>query len=467
MNSIVTKLGLTILITIMVVLLPLGFVTNKIFSNFYYSQIYKEIDSLSSKFAKTTTELESKTMLTMFDKLARLTNKEIVVVNRDGIVIGNSGLESIETGSSINRIQYKMLLNGASVEDEFNDRFSNKRYLTIGKPVQRNGEFIGAIFVYASKSDMYTSLEQFQDILLLAGIGALLIALGITYIVSKRLSSPLLEMERATRKISSGDFETRLSVHSKDEIGFLASAINDLSEEIKTVRDNRREFFANISHELKTPITYLEGYASVLKKGLVSSTEERDQYLEIIETEAKRLSILIHDLSELSMMEEGKVGLELQEIDLTDLIKHVLVKPMIKAKEKGLTFRFLCNNDSQTILGDGLRIEQIMINLIENAIRYTEKGSIDISLFTVRDFVKVEVKDTGSGIPKEDIPHLFDRFYRVEKSRSRQYGGSGLGLAIVKNLVELHGGTITVSSKVGEGTVFELSFPRYKDEVIK
>jgi signal transduction histidine kinase len=467
MNSIVTKLGLTILITIMVILLPLGFVTNKIFSNFYYSQIYEEVDSLSSKYASAITDLESTSTLEMFEKLADLTNKEIVVVDKEGSVIGNSGIGVMNKGSRINKVQYELLFNGASVEEEVINPSSNERYLAIGKPVQRNSEFRGAIFVYASMSDMYVSLERFQDILLLAGIGALLIALGITFIVSKKLASPLLDMEEATRKLSSGDYETRLNVHSKDEIGFLARAINNLSMEIKSVRDNRREFFANISHELKTPITYLEGYANVLKNDLVSSREERDQYLDIIEKEAKRLSNLIDDLFELAKMEEGKIELDLQEIDLKDLIKHVSAKSMIKVKEKGLFLKFMNGDEVPSVLGDGLRLEQIMTNLIENAIRYTEKGSITISLSTVRDVVKVKIKDTGPGIPKEDIPYLFERFYRVEKSRSRNHGGTGLGLAIVKNLVELQGGTITVCSELGVGTTFELSLPQYKDDVRK
>jgi signal transduction histidine kinase len=464
MNSIVTKLGLTILFTIMVILLPLGFVTNKIFLNFYYSQIYEEVDSLSSKYA-TITDIESKSTLEMFEKLADLTYKEIVVVDKKGSVLGNSGIRVMYKGSKINKVQYELLFNGASVEEEVTDPSSNERYLAIGKPVQQNGEFKGAIFVYASMSDMYVSLERFQDILLLAGAGALLIALGITFIVSKKLASPLLNMEEATRKISSGDYETRLIVHSKDEIGFLARAINDLSMEIKSVRDNRREFFANISHELKTPITYLEGYANVLKNNLVSSKEERDQYLDIIEKEAKRLSTLIDDLFELAKMEEGKIELELQEIDLKDLIKHVSTKSMIRVNKKGLSLKFMNEDEVPSVLGDGLRLEQIMTNLIENAIRYTEKGSITISLSTVRAVVKVKIKDTGPGIPKEDITHLFERFYRVEKSRSRNHGGTGLGLAIVKNLVELQGGTITVCSELGIGTTFELSLPQYKDDV--
>jgi signal transduction histidine kinase len=235
-------------------------------------------------------------------------------------------------------------------------------------------------------------------------------------------------------------------------------AINDLAKELQRYRDTRSEFFANISHELRTPITYLEGYADVLSQGLVEDEFEKKKYLDIISHEAKRLARLVHDLFELSKMEEGKIDLKLESIALSALIHQVVLKVELAIKEKGLeVIELVLPNCS--IIGDGVRMEQIVLNLLDNAIRYTPTGSVVISLTEENKDILLCIEDSGIGIPEDELPYIFERFYRVEKSRSRQFGGTGLGLSIVKKLVELQGGTIAVSSSLGQGTRFEIRFP--------
>jgi signal transduction histidine kinase len=217
---------------------------------------------------------------------------------------------------------------------------------------------------------------------------------------------------------------------------------------------------ANISHELRTPMTYLEGYSRVLKEGLYQDEEEKQQYLDIIAQESKRLTRMINDLFELSKMEEGKYELNIETIDLAEFLENVIFKLRLSAKEKGLDIEANVEDDLPSILADGFRIEQIMINLIDNAMRYTGRGKITVTLKVVNKMdVKIIIADTGKGIPQDELPYIFERFYRVEKSRSRQFGGTGLGLAIVKKLVDIQGGRIEVISKVEEGTRFEITFP--------
>jgi signal transduction histidine kinase len=311
---------------------------------------------------------------------------------------------------------------------------------------------------------MYQSLDIIEKAVILAGIGAVFLALGFTFILSRKLSNPLLEMEKVTRKIAKGDLNTRVSIGTKDEVGSLANAINDLAIELHRYRSNRREFFANISHELRTPITYLEGYANALENNLYQSEEEKKQYLQIIQQESSRLSKLVNDLFELSKMEEGKVALHFEDVDLVEVVENALLKTKMKAKGKGLHLDFTRLVSIPSIYADGLRMEQIVINLLENAIRYTEHGVIKVKLSSDSNTVRLTIEDTGIGIPEEDVPFLFERFYRVEKSRSREFGGTGLGLAIVKHLVKLQGGTISVKSKVRKGTCFELTFPMKKGD---
>lgn len=262
--------------------------------------------------------------------------------------------------------------------------------------------------------------------------------------------------------MAKGDLNTKVSVETKDEIGSLAQAINDLAVELYRYRLNRREFFANISHELWTPLTYLEGYSKALKNKQYQTEDEKEMYLQIIEQKANRMSKLVNDLFELAKMKEGKFPLHFEEIDLIEVIEIAILKTKVKAKEKGLQLYFNNTYQLPSIYADGFRMEQIFITLIENGIRYTDKGFIKIELSNDQNKVKILIEDTGIGIPKEDLPFLFERFYRVEKSRSREYGGTGLGLAIVKQLVELQNGTIQVTSEVGKGTSFKLTFPIYK-----
>ncbi|MGM0878430.1 MAG: ATP-binding protein [Bacillota bacterium] len=462
-NSIVVKLGASILLLVLAILLPLGFIMNQIFSGFYFSKVQEQIDDLSSRYAETINTLDVE-HLKMFELLATLTGQEIVIVDDQGIVVANSGVPSLPKGEKINSDEFDLLANNSDTQNEYYDKTNNRRYLSIGKPIYSDNEFIGGIFVLASIEDMYQSVDIIEKSVFLAGIGAIFLALGFTFILSRKLSNPLLEMEEATRKIAKGDLNTRVSKRTKDEIGSLATAINDLAVELHQYRSNRREFFANISHELQTPITYLEGYANALENNLYQSEEEKKQYLQIIQQEASRMSKLVNDLFELSIMEEGKVVLLFEEVDLVEVVENALLKTKMKAKEKGLQLDFSRLLDIPSVYADGLRMEQIIINLIENAIRYTENGLITINLSSDSNIVMLAVKDTGIGIPEEDVPFLFDRFYRVEKSRSREFGGTGLGLAIVKQLVELQGGTITVKSKVGKGTCFKLTFPMNKGD---
>jgi signal transduction histidine kinase len=462
-NSIVIKLGASILTIILIVLLPLGFIMNQILSGFYYNNVHEELNDLSSRYANTITSVKDEDILRMFEILADMTDQEIIIVDEKGTVVGNSGFPSLPKGLGIQE-ELSKLENNSVVQKEFYDEQTDKRYLSVGQPIFTNQHFIGGIFVLASVEEMYQSIEMIKNSIILAGIGAIFLAIGFTFIVSRKLSNPLLEMEKATRKIAKGDLNTRVSVTSKDEIGSLSNAINDLAFELQRYRLNRREFFANISHELQTPITYLEGYANVVENKLYKTEEEKNQYLQIIQQEAKRMSSLVNDLFELSKLEEGKLHLQFEEIDLIEVVENAVSKTKIKAEQKELKINFSSAQQVPSIYADGLRMEQILINLIENAIRYTKKGSIIISLSRYSDKVMIRIKDTGIGIPSEDIPFLFERFYRVEKSRSREHGGTGLGLAIVKQLVERQNGNIQVKSEVGKGTSFELTFPIYKGE---
>lgn len=237
--------------------------------------------------------------------------------------------------------------------------------------------------------------------------------------------------------------------------------------ELKKLEQIRKDFVANVSHELKTPITSITGFTETLMDGAAEDKDILNQFLSIIHKESLRLQELIHDLLELSKLEQQHFQINWQPVDLKQLLEDTVL--ILKEKAKTKEIEISCETDDDTrVMGDTARIRQVMINLISNAVAYTPaKGRIWVYLKNYKNKVTFIVKDTGIGIPEQFIPRIFERFYRVDKARSRNSGGTGLGLAIVKHIVEAHGGIIDVQSKVGEGTTFEIVFQKEKPKSIE
>ncbi|WP_410512415.1 HAMP domain-containing sensor histidine kinase [Paenibacillus sp. BR2-3] len=455
-NRIGFKLGLVIITVFLIVLLFLGFAIDRMFTNFYSAEMQRENEEITSHFAvmanadDTTSEQTMKTF-------AEFSGVSIFNILKNGEVILHSGIHDSADRSFIRASDIDKIFSGEKINLQYEDT-AGHRYMVSGQPISSGGVINSALYVMSSTEQMEQSLSGVRNLLLLSGMGAFLLALGITWIIAQILSRPLLQMQSATRKIAQGELETRLEIRSKDEIGTLAEAINDLAVDLQRYRDTRQEFFSNISHELRTPITYLEGYSKVVKEQLYETEEEKDRYLDIIYQEAVRLQHLVDDLFDLAKMEEGRISLVPEWIDLSELIEQAVRKVELKARNKSLGLNINQSGTAIMVRADGKRMEQIVLNLLENAIRYTEQGSIDVYLIYGSDSITIIVEDTGVGIPADELPYIFERFYRVEKSRSRQYGGTGLGLSIVKKLIEIQCGQIKVTSEAGIGTRFEISF---------
>lgn len=456
-NRIGIKLGLVIITVFLIVLLILGFVLNTMFTNVYTAEMRKETEEIASHFtvmAHAADKTSEQTMKTF----AEFTNVSIFHILNNGKVILHTGVHDSTDRSFIRQTDLDRIYAGKKVSLMYEDPDGNRYFIT-GQPLINEGVISSALYVMASTKQMEQSLSNVRDVLLFSGLGAFFLAIGMTWFLAQLLSRPLLQMQQATRRIARGELETRLQIKSWDELGSLAEAINDLAVDLQRYRDTRQELFSNISHDLRTPITYLEGYSRVVRDHLYETEEEKERYVEIIHQEAIRLQHLVDDMFDLATMEEGRITLVEEELNLTTLVDQAVQKIELKAKEKSLSLSFQSAGTVSLVHADPKRMEQIILNLLGNAIRYTEKGDIHVTLLYTAESVILSVEDTGIGIPQEDLPYIFERFYRVEKSRARKYGGTGLGLSIVKKLVELQGGTIGVTSKLGNGTRFEVHLP--------
>jgi two-component system sensor histidine kinase ResE len=243
-----------------------------------------------------------------------------------------------------------------------------------------------------------------------------------------------------------------------EEIIGVVVVLQDITKE-RRLEQMRKEFVANVSHELRTPISLIQGYAEAIMDGLADNPEQRKHFLKIIHDEANRLKRLVDDLLELSRLQTGAIELNKEWVNVEQLCLQLRDKFKSALDQEGLAFRWEICDDATEIWADRFRIEQVLINLMSNAIRYAKKGSIKIDVGKDDQGFLIKVSDTGAGIPARDLPYIFERFYRADKSRNRESGGTGLGLSIVKNIVDAHGGKITVESKEGEGTTFRIFLP--------
>ncbi|HDN97657.1 MAG TPA: PAS domain-containing sensor histidine kinase, partial [bacterium] len=272
----------------------------------------------------------------------------------------------------------------------------------------------------------------------------------------------LIEKAKEEKRISSQELELNEKVFlcsfvfipSKEE---LIIVLHDITE-FKKLEKIKKDFVVNVSHELRTPLTAIKGYVETLEDEIKGSSKH---YLDIIKKHTERLINIVSDLLLLSELEEKGLTQIKENVDLKEIADNVCKIFEQRAKEKGLELKLVCERDSIVIKGDPFKLEQMFINLIDNAVKYTEKGEVNVLLKQNDKEVIVKVKDTGIGIPKEHLDRIFERFYVVDKSRSKKLGGTGLGLSIVKHIVLLHNGKIDVKSTPGKGTEFTITFPAY------
>jgi signal transduction histidine kinase len=302
-------------------------------------------------------------------------------------------------------------------------------------------------------------LDDYWWQLLVGGALAAGVALLIVRLLSTGMTKPLRDMANAARKMAQGEYDQRVHTASRDEVGRLADAFNRMSAELANVERLRRDLVANVSHELKTPISALRARLENLLDGVERPDPE---VLQVMLQQTERLTRLVEQLLDLSRLESGDVPLEREPVDLGSLIAEVVTE-VEAARSPLLRVSIDVPPQPPVAWADRERIHQVLFNLIDNAVRFTPAGgTVTVSTRRAGDRDEVRVADTGPGIPPEHLPFLFERFYRVDPARSRGQGGTGIGLAIARSVVEAHGGTIWAKSDVGIGSVFGFDLPTYR-----
>ncbi len=301
-----------------------------------------------------------------------------------------------------------------------------------------------------------TFLTDVRRAIWLAALLGAAVAAVVGTIGARRITAPLRGLADAARRIGGGDLNARVEVGGDDEVGEVARTFNAMADELRRADESRRQLLADIAHELGTPLTVLQANVEGILDGVVETSPEK---MAALHTQVQILARLTKDLRDLSLAQQGRLPLDRRPLDLAVLVREVADLSRPVAEDKGVTLG-VSAAPPLTVWADQDRMAQVLHNLVANAVRYTESGGrIAISAGRSDGDVQVEVADTGVGISPEELPHVFDRFYRVDRSRSRATGGAGLGLAIVRHLVEAHGGRVWVRSTPGVGSTFGFALP--------
>lgn len=336
----------------------------------------------------------------------------------------------------------------------FNEESIWAVYYTV--PIERDGAVTGAVLFSASIQDVVDSLTEVTQRITIVFVIVIIAMIIAVSILSGWLARPIAELTSAIRRMGTQGY-VRVDVKGSSEIAELCTAFNRMSERIEDHDRTRNEFVANASHELKTPLATMKLLSETILYQDNPDPALMKEFFGDINHEVDRLTRIVSELLKLVQEDSSAGGLNFETLRLDALVGGVCGRLTALAENKNVSLR--TNLEPVEMQGDSMRLEQIVVNLVENAIKYTDEGSVDVSVSEEGEWAVFTVKDTGIGIPEESIEHLFERFYRVDKARSRSTGGTGLGLSITEKLINLHGGSIEVRSKLGEGSTFTVQLP--------
>lgn len=375
-------------------------------------------------------------------------------------VIYNKGCMGAET--SIENSYYK--------KDFINSNLSKKVY-TLINPRFKNKTIIYGIklddsnyaFVSASLEPIDTTITVLKNQFIYVTMLVIILSLIVSYFVSRKISSGVIKINREAKKLSKGNFDVKFDTDQPIlELSELAKTLEYTKDELSKTENLRRELLANVSHDLKTPLTMIKAYAEMVRDVTYKDDTKRTKDLNIIIEETDRLNVLVNDILELSKIQSGTQKLTTEQFDLEKFVKNIIKRYDIMSENKKYKFKVSINKNI-IVSADRKRIEQVMYNLINNAINYTgDDKKIIISALELENTVRIEVKDTGKGIDKEELENIWDKYYKIDKTHSREQVGSGVGLSIVKNILINHNCNYGVESIKGNGTIFYFELPKVK-----
>ncbi|TFB25015.1 HAMP domain-containing histidine kinase [Filobacillus milosensis] len=456
MNKLSFKIGMLFFVFIVLVEVLLFFV---LYTNLANNQVDEVMDNLLARGNTHRDVLEDNYSRSTMDHVRIMeaaSDFVVVITDTQGQVLVKSNPIEYEIEQVIQRvIQAPIDSKGEIVEK----RWKDKKYIASDSLIVIDNEIKGHVLMFAKTNKVKNMLDQLSYQFKIIGLLTLILTIITIFILSKLITAPLKRIKEASEQIYNENKQIDLNTKRKDELGVLARTITRISKDLDQLKAERTEFLSNISHELRTPLTYIKGYADVLNRPDLSGKDTR-KYSLIIKEEAEQLSLLVKNLFDLAKVDQNKFDINKEWVSLCEIIQSVTERMRPAFNEKQLTIDTKCPADLIALV-DPSRLQQVLINVLDNAKKHSYENSV-ITLKVKEDLqhINIIVDDEGEGIPKEEIPYLFNRLYRVEKSRSRLSGGSGIGLTIAKEIVESHGGVIHIDSEIGVGTTVTIALKK-------
>jgi signal transduction histidine kinase len=397
------------------------------------------------------------------DRHASKLNVAITVVDEDGHVLADSNANLSSGGENIsNQSEINDALAGIVAAYTRSSPSTHTNWFYVAYPVRSTGKTQGVIRVGVSLNSIEQRLRHdlivFLEIIVATGLVTVLISLWL----ARRVNQPVKEMSAMARKIAlSGDISEFVPVARRDEIGELGLSFNQMIGRLREQERLRQEFIANASHELKTPTMAIGSVVEALQAGAGDDTVLRRRFLGSLEKLVERQSSLLQDLLDITRLDAGSERVWQEKVGVSNLINDAVEQIRSQAEKKDLQLRVPTESNGYAVSGDAIQLQRALVNILTNAINYTPDGGVITVQASLSDAdrIKIRIQDTGVGIDSVDLPHIFDRFYRTDKARSRASGGTGLGLAITREIVARHHGTVTVESVVGKGSTFTVTLP--------
>ena len=452
--------GMTALIAGMLVLLWVFQVAS--LKSFYADEILSQVNEDAEYLAECLSRYESDEFMTRASSLAYTKNLSIQVYVTQSLCIYNSeSLNPTPSSLASDSVFREAVLTTLSGK-EYTGTTTHPKFATdvaiMGIPYRYSDGSYGALMISVSLAPVGTMVDILQKQLIITTVVLLVLALAISFIISRTLTKPILRIEKATRRIAEGDYSVKLDVASGDEIGSLAESVNYMTGELSKTDELRKDLIANVSHDLRTPLSLIRGYAETLRDVTGDNREKRERQLGIIIDETERLDRIVSDMLDLSKLQSGSISVSPAPFGVSGAFADIISRYDDLSAKSGIETVSECP-EGLAAVGDLARLEQVFYNLINNAFNHTKAGG-RITLAAARngETVRFAVTDTGSGISKEDLPRIFDRYYKGEAG-VRKIVGTGLGLAIVKNILDAHRALYGVDSTVGVGTTFWFELP--------
>jgi signal transduction histidine kinase len=455
-KSIYLRLVATYLTLFFVIVLIISFFTLSLFYKEFSSQVEQDLLNAGTKMNALmgryyNNEITKSELTAWVNAMGYISNIKIYIINPDTSTLQEiEGVDAVSADGQI-KSDIKRVMDGETVKRM--NPFNLKSYgdvAYVGMPLTYNNQISGVILLFSPITELNNILNK--ALITIISIIIITIFIGTLAIlrISIRISEPIVEISDYAKSIGKGIDVPDIEVESKDEIGHLATSFNEMKKEIAVAEQMRKEIVANVSHELRTPLTSIIGYIKGILDGVIPK-EQEDRYLTIAYDEANRLKELTKDIVDIAKLESGSIKLNKQNINLNDLVKEIYVEFEELIKEKHLEFILEEKEEDIVIFADHDRIKQVLINIVNNSLKFTQKGYIKIIVRKYLDKAKIDVEDTGIGIQKDKIAYLFNKFYTAN-----EYGnatsGAGLGLNIAKNIIDMHNGEIKIESVLDKGT---------------